>query len=164
MPCYDLVADIIMLRVYTILLEYNDCTRFPVITNLNDAKGPYNCVIMMNFLHEVEPQEWKNLFHDLFELMESEAYLFFVEVTALSQGEMPNSQGYFVFGKEELGILFRCSQGMFEIKSKENQKSSCILIPRSYLKNVTKTTVRKAIIHLRDRMLNEIKLLREAAN
>lgn len=138
--------------------------KFGVYTDLKDVKGPYHCVVMMNFLHEVEPKEWQGLFYQLYNLMEKSAYLLFVEVTALAQGEMPNAQGFFVLGREELEILFQCPQGLSEIRHKEKQKSSCILIPRSSLLNVNQGTVYQAITHLQDRMLNEIKLLRKVGN
>lgn len=149
--------------IYDINPTYSGST-FGVIKDLKDAKGPYHCVVMMNFLHEVAPNEWKALFSDLFTLMEVGSYLVFVEVSALSQGEMPNELGYFILSKEELEILFRCTQGLIEIRTKDKQKSSCILVPRSSLSKVTQASIHKAILHLRDRTLAEIKQLRQSIN
>ena len=138
--------------------------KFGVYTDLKDVKGPYHCVVMMNFLHEVAPKEWQELFYQLYNLMDKNAYLLFVEVTALAQGEMPNAQGFFILGREELEILFQHPQGLSEIRHKDKQKSSCILIPRSSLLTVNQGTIHEAITHLQDRMLNEIKMLRNVGN
>lgn len=134
--------------------------KFCVYTNLNDIKNTYNCVVMMNFLHEVKPNNWHQLFHQIYDLLSEDAYLFFVEVTALAQGELPNDMGYFIFGKEELEILFCASQGLLDIKHKEKQKSSCVLIPKKFLCNINQETIQSAIKHLEIRMLNEIKAIR----
>lgn len=135
--------------------------EFAVYTDLEKIKGPYDCVVMMNFLHEVEPKEWVNLFCEVHNLMKATGHLVFVEVAALRQGEMPNKSGYFVLGKEELEILFGCPQQLEEIRHKEKQKSCCILIPREKLTMVTVSSVKTAIWHLRRRMLNEIKVFRK---
>lgn len=138
--------------------------KFSVYTDLKDIQSSYHCVVMMNFLHEVEPTEWQKLFYRLYDLMERDSYLLFVEVKALAQGEMPTEYGFFILSREELEILFQCPQGLSEIRNKENQKSSCILIPRSSLLNVNEQTIQAAITHLQDHILNEIRLLRKNDN
>lgn len=115
---------------------------------MGDIKRTYNCVVMMNFLHEVAPGDWKELFHRMYTLMEKGAYLLFVEVEALAQGERPNQYGYFVFGQEELEILFQSSREVFAIKHKNKQKSVGIIISRSALLNVTQESILDAIRHL----------------
>lgn len=138
--------------------------KFNVYKDLKDIEDRYHCVVMMNFLHEVDPQEWGKLFYQLYGLMEERSYVIFVEVNRLSQGEMPNPQGFFILGREELEILFQCPRSLAEIRHKEKQKSSCILIPRSNLLAVNQRTIYDAIIHLQDRVLNEIKKLRKMGN
>ena len=138
--------------------------KFSVYTNLKEVQEPYHCVVMMNFLHEVNPSEWKKLFNQLYDLMETDSYLLFVEVKALAQGEMPTERGFFILSREELEILFQCPQGLSEIRNKENQKSSCIVIPRSCLLNVNEQTIQTAIIHLQERILNEIIQFRKNDN
>lgn len=136
--------------------------KFGVYKDLEDIKDSYNCVVMMNFLHEVEPKDWYHLFRQIHALLEDNAYLFFVEVVTLAQGEMPNDVGYLVLGKEELEILFKNNQELLDIKFNEKQKSTCILVPRECLLNVTQGSIYNAIGHLEKRMFSEIKALREA--
>lgn len=135
--------------------------EFAVYTDLKKIKEPYDCIVMMNFLHEVEPKEWVNLLREVHKLMKATGHLVFVEVAALRQGEMPNKSGYFVLGKEELEILFDCPQGLEEIRHKEKQKSCCVLIPGERLAVVNDDLIKAAIRHLRQRMLNDIIMFRK---
>lgn len=135
--------------------------KFKVYKDLNEIKNTYNCVVMMNFLHEVEPQEWQALFNKIYKLMDMDSYLLFVEVSILRQGEKPNNVGYLVLGKEELEILFRDTRGLLELRDKEKQKSICILIPRKSLINISSKTIIDAIKHLRERMIKNIKFFRK---
>lgn len=124
----------------------------------------YDCVVMMNFLHEVEPKEWVKLFHDVYGVLKEKGHLVFVEVSALSQGEMPNQSGYFVLGKEELEILFECPGELKPIQNKKAKKSFCILIPREKLLIADDILVRETIMHLRRRMLETISEIRQKEN
>lgn len=135
--------------------------KFDVYKDLEDIKDTYNCIVMMNFLHEVEPKDWCQLFQQIYALMQDNAYLFFVEVVTLTQGEMPSDVGYLILGKEELEILFSNNKELLDIKCKEKQKSTCVLVPKGSLLNVTEETIQEAIRHLEKRMLSEIKTLRK---
>lgn len=137
--------------------------KFKVYENLNDIEGPYDCIVMMNVLHEIDPLKWYDLFSNIHHFLKEDAYLFFVEVKTLSQGEMPIKEGYFVLGKSELEILFQNKElPDFTLKdnAKKEQKSSCILIPQKSLLNISENTILATIRHLRNRMLAEIKKYR----
>ena len=134
---------------------------FAVYTKLEEIKEPYDCVVMMNFLHEVDPEKWRSLFHEIYNQMTDNAYLVFVEVAALRQGEMPNESGYFVLGKKELEILFGDTRELVEIRHRENQKSMCMLVPRERLLQVSDDSVRTAIKCLEERMLKELRTLKK---
>ena len=137
--------------------------KFKVYTDPKDISGSYDCIVMMNVLHEINPIEWYDLFSKIHQFLKKDAYLFFVEVKVLSQGEMPNEEGYFVLGKSELEILFQNKELIdFTIKSntEKGQKSSCILIPQKSLSNISFDTIQETIQHLKNRMLDEIKLYR----
>lgn len=140
---------------------YKDWKEIEAVKN---PEKSYDCVVMMNFLHEVEPEKWVKLFHEVYGVLKEKGFLVFVEVAALSQGEMPNQSGYFVLGKEELEILFECPGELGEIRHKETQKSCCILVPREELLMVDDILVRKAIRHLRMRMLETIREIRQKEN
>lgn len=134
---------------------------FPVYQDINSINDRFDVVVMMNFLHEVEPTDWPDIFRRIYVLMNDDGFLLFVEVITLSEGEKPNDTGYLVLGLEELSVLFSSSHNLTEIKIKENQKSNCVLIKKSDLKKVTEGSVRKAIKCLEDRTFREISLFRE---
>lgn len=120
---------------------------------------------MMNFLHEVEPDKWPSLFNKISDLLKSDGYLLFVEVTTLTNGEWPNETGYMLLGRSELWTLFDVNTNLSEIHIRGNQKSVGILIPRHFLKKVTAKTVSAAINGLERRTYAELKQIRaETAN
>ena len=135
--------------------------KFKVYTDWKDIGESYDCIVMMNVLHEINPLKWFNLFSIILQFLKEDAYLFFVEVKALSQGEMPNEDGYFVLGLPELKILFQDKEltaFTLEGTTEEKQKSSCVPIPRKSLLNISVDTIRKTIQNLKDRMFAEIKI------
>ena len=138
--------------------DYN--TGFIFHNNLRNINEKYDCIVMMNFLHEVDPNAWNDVFAKVYSCMKKKnSYILFIEVANLIKGEMPNKFGHLVLGKEELEVLF--NHELSEIKLKENQKSICILIPREYIPYVDKHNVLEAIKHLQDRMFKEIKKFRK---
>lgn len=144
--------------------EFKVYTDWGEIEAVNGPEMLYDCVVMMNFLHEVEPKEWVQMFHKVYSVLKDKGHLVFVEAAALSQGEMPNQSGYFVLGKEELEILFGCPMELEEIRHKETQKSCCILVPREKLMMVSDRQVNMTIMYLKQRMLNNIKEIRQKEN
>lgn len=138
--------------------------EFRVYKEWKEVKGSYDCIVMMNFLHEVEPPKWVKLFQDVHRVLKEKGHLVFVEVAALSQGEMPNRSGYFVLGKGELEILFGCQEELEEIRHREAQKSCCILVPREKLAIVDDKRVNMAIAYLKRRMMNNIREIRQNEN
>lgn len=135
-------------------------SKFKVFKDTNEIDKLYDCIVLMNVLHEVDPKDWPEFFKGIFNLMKDRAYLVFVEVSALTYGEMPNKVGYLVLGKEELKILFGSDAFPSEIKLRTNQKSVCFVIQKMNLKNVTSETVNKAIKHLKEHSYGIIKNLR----
>lgn len=137
--------------------------KFPVYTCLEDITDPYDCIVMMNFLHEAEPNKWPELFSKMYNLLKSDGNLLFVEVVALTNGEWPNEAGYMLLGKSELSALFGMDDNLSEIRIRDNQKSVGILIPRQFLKKVTARTVSAAINRLGERTYAELKQIRSEA-
>lgn len=152
--------------IYDIHPRYSGNT-FDVFTSLKAIKShgqAYDCVVMMNFLHEIDPAEWPSIFHDLGDLMSPNAYLVFIEVSYLSRGELPNNVGFLVLNKEELEILFasgKTKPTLSSISIKSDDKSSCVLVPKELLKNINQSTTYKAITHIEQRMHTEIVELRD---
>lgn len=110
--------------------------------------GSYDCVVMMNVLHEIDPAEWTDIFHDLYSCMAEHSYLLFVEASVLSKGEQPNNVGYLVLGSREMKKLFQSSSDFPDIVLSKKQKSTCLIIEHQYLQNITGQTVRDAIREL----------------
>lgn len=137
--------------------------KFPVYTRLEDITAPYDCIVMMNFLHEVKPNEWPELLRNMYNILKSDGNLLIVEVAALTNGEWPNENGYMLLEESELLTLFGINSNLSEIRILDKQKSIGILIPRQALKNVTAKTVSAAINGLEKRTYAELKKIRSAA-
>lgn len=140
--------------------EYEN-ERFNVYNDLNCISNKYNCVVMMNFLHEVNPTEWCQLFSQIFNLMDEKSYIVFVEVKTLTKGEMPNDAGFFVLGKEEIEILFYEHKKIAEIIHNSEQKSTCLVIPKECLQNITPNRIYNAIENLKNRAKAELSALKK---
>lgn len=134
--------------------------KYSVYTKLSNISSTYNCVVMMNFLHEVNPAGWVQLFRKLYSLMEENAYLLFVEVSTLTKGEMPNAKGYFILGKMELEFLFDAHSEIIEVRKEDKQKSSCFLISKKRLMNISEKSILDAILCLKERTQEEIRKIR----
>lgn len=115
----------------------------------------YDCVVMMNVLHEVEPDQWLQLFNDVFALIKDDGFLVFVEVSELTKGEMPNDIGYLVLGTNEVKLLFNSPKPFFELKLRtDKQKSFGTVVPKCFVNQISNKTVACAISALRDRSYN----------
>lgn len=136
--------------------KFSNGDKFKVYTNLEKIRKKYHCVVMMNFLHETDPKTWVEMFHQIEFLMEENGCLFFVEVEALTKGELPDVAGYFVLGEEEIGLLFRRTN-LTKIELSSKQKSVCIVVPRRALNNICDHSVHDAISCLETRTLSEIR-------
>lgn len=117
----------------------------------------YECVVLMNVLHEIEPTSWRSVFTTIRRVLKDDGYLLFVETSVLNKGEMPTKTGFIVLGKEELQKLFGNSEGVFEIKIKDNQKSVCYAVPRNNLTGITLDTVFDTIGLLKENTYSNLK-------
>lgn len=131
-----------------------------VTTDLKDADSDYDCVVMMNFLHEVDPSEWAKMLSNLYPRISPDGCLLFVEVEALQNGEYPNDAGYFLLGPEELKTLFYLNTEPTVIVDRNKGKHRGFLIPRGALQAINDGSVAVAIKKLESRTYNEIKNLR----
>jgi len=149
----DIIYDIYDKQVYA-------SEKFNVYDDLKNISTKYDCVVMMNFLHEVDPTTWCQLFDQVSNLMEDESYIVLIEVKALTKGEMPNNAGFFVLGKEELEILFHEHRKLFEIAQSTKQKSTCLVIPKKCLHNISPNRIYNAIENLKKRAKVELSLMK----
>ncbi len=142
------IANRIQYEVFDINPKYNG-DLFKIYTDEGLIHGPFHCVVMMNFLHEIDPTKWENIFKRVHGLLTTNGYLVFVEVKSLSVGERPNEVGHLLLGPSELEMLFHAKNKLFDLKLKDNQKSICTLIHKKYLLNITSDSIEKAITHLK---------------
>lgn len=133
---------------------------FKVHKDLGLINEKYDCIVMMNVLHEIEPEKWEDIFHRLNSLLLDDGYLLFVETSVLSKGEMPTKTGYLVLDIEELETLFNCKNYLRKIVLKNNKKSICVPISASVLQNINSKTIFESIKKLEDNTLEKIKHFR----
>ncbi len=152
--------DRITYEIYDKKPQYEG-TDFKVHKSLKSITDKYDCVVMMNVLHEIKPDDWASVFAEIDFLLNEKGYLLFVETAILNKGEMPNETGFLVLDSDELQMLLFSPQKLGSIMIKESQKSICIPIPKKLLKNVSSYSVESTIKYLENRILNKIKAERE---
>ena len=134
--------------------------EFVIHTSMHTLKDKYDCVVMMNVLHEIDPSMWVEVFKNIENLLNDDSYLLFVETSVLRKGEMPNKTGYLVLSEGELGVLFSSPSPLKSIVIKNNQKSICVPIRKNILSNITMHSVVGAILSLEKTTYNNIKIER----
>ena len=146
-------------------INYEICDKSPKYTgkefniyhSINETSKKYDCIVMMNVLHEISPNEWPDLFDKIYLHLAENGYLLFVETSTLIKGEMPNATGFLVLGCSELKTLFNLESDPSPIIIKENQKSVCVPISKRYIKRIKKRTVDMAIHDLENNTLMRLK-------
>ena len=118
----------------------------------------------MNVLHELNPNDWEKTFKGLEQKLTDNGYIFFVEVSALVKGEMPNKVGFLILDYDELKVLFNCNDELSKLSIKELKKSICTVIPKSVLGNISEKTIAKTIKTLENTTFEKIKKERAIAN
>lgn len=157
------ISDKIKYEIYDPKPKYKG-KKFSIYRSIDKIDGKYDCVVMMNVLHEIEPKKWKSIFMEIYSLLNEGGYLLFVETAVLNKGEMPTKEGFLVLDSGELQILFSSVIPLTTIKIKKNQKSVCVPIPKELLKRVTRKTVNAAISSLESQTYEKLKAERNQAN
>lgn len=135
--------------------------EFEIYNKLTDITKKYDCVVMMNVLHEIPPSDWVKTFKSVYNVLNNNGFLIFVETSILSKGELPNSTGYLVLSNDELKVLFNQPSHFANINITDKQKSICTVIPKNALINISEKTIIEAIKVLEENSLNKIKFLRQ---
>ncbi len=123
------------------------------LTELDVVDEKYDLVVMMNFLHELDPDKWSETLNKVQKLMMDTAEVLIIEESILTIGERPNKKGYFVFNTDELRILFNNDSIGANIN---DERTTAVFVPKEDLQNVNSYSIRRAILHLRDRALREV--------
>ena len=146
-------------EIYDPKPKYKD-NEFKVYTKPDDIKKKYDCIVMMNVLHEIKPTDWLETFNIVSSMLKDNGYLVFVEVSALTNGEMPNEFGYFVLGEEELRVLCNTDKGISKIKINNNPKSICFILDKTRVSRITQNSINETIQHLKEHSFSEIKKIK----
>lgn len=131
-------------------------------------KETYDCVLLCNVLHEIDPKLWGETFSLISSLIKKDGYLIIVEDKFLPKGENAHIYGYLILGIEQLGKLFTRVDGsmpsitevLFQNEAYKNRIVFAV-IKRSEI-FVTVENVESAICSLRDASFESIKNLRHA--
>jgi ABC-type multidrug transport system ATPase subunit len=131
--------------------------------------GTFDFVVMCNTLHEIDPENWLDVFtsgNSLITLLKTDGYLLVVEDQFLAVGEKAHSKGFLVLDTLELKRLF-------DIKSAPDIQTSdyrgdgrlkAHLIPAEHIHKMTKATRDHAIQTLADSAKKEIIELRKSSD
>ena len=146
-------------EIYDLKPKYEG-KEFKVYTKPDEIKKKYDCIVMMNVLHEIKPTDWLETFNIISSMLKDNGYLVFVEVSALTNGEMPNDFGYFVLNEEELKVLCNADKGISKIKIKNSQKSICVVLDKTRISRITQKSINETIHHLKEHSISEIKKIK----
>lgn len=134
-----------------------ECEAFRSINEIQAYGKKFNCVILMNVLHEININEWEKTFSDICSILEDKGYLLIFEVITLLHGEQPyGDNGYILLGEEQIRKLFMESK-INMINLKENDKTHMFIIPKIDIMYVTKESILSALESLQESLHNELR-------
>lgn len=117
----------------------------------------FDCVVLMNVLHEIDVNEWEQTFADIYNILEDNGYLLIFEVIALLHGEQPwGKSGYILLGECEIRELFH-TNNINMIKLDDINKTNMFVIRKGLLRKVNKESVTNALEALRDNLFADLK-------
>jgi len=135
-----------------------NCKSYQNINDIIEIEKKYNCVVLMNVLHEIDTSEWISTFKIIHNLLEDDGYLLIFEVISLIQGEQPyGDSGYILLRESQINILFN-NYDISNIKLKDVDKTNMFLIPKSVLLEANDKSILHAVSSLKDDILRELKL------
>lgn len=150
--------------IYTAYEPYpseGDKKRFKLYTDFKDIyndKKHFHVVVLMNVLHEIEPDKWAQTFKDIYNILTEDGVLVFLEVLSLTKGEQPyGNSGYLLLQNAQVKLLFNDDK-IVNMRKDEKEKSNCWMITKEQVKNVTNETIKDSIESLRNdcyKILNE---------
>lgn len=134
-----------------------ECESFRSIDEIQVQKQKFNCVILMNVLHEIDIKEWKKTFSDIYTILEDDGYLLIFEVVTLLHGEQPyGDHGYILLGENQIRELFMVSN-INMVRLKDNDKTRMFIIPKILVRFVTENSILKALKSLKQSLFNELR-------
>lgn len=131
--------------------DYERDKKFLTYRKINEINKRYDCVVLMNVLHEIGVKKWGTLFRQIKDCLKPDGILIFAEAKVLSLGEQPYCEnGYIVLGEKQIRILFRQKGydsriAVFHENFEKKEKSEFIIIPANELDYISEDNIENAL-------------------
>lgn len=120
-----------------------------------------NVVLMSNFLHEIEPQQWGNHFAEVARVLTDDGVLVVMEDQEPPIGELPTLHGAIVLDLREVRILFGETTKVQSLSSHE--RLSMIEIPKAALAGFSGSTLKAAVRAANGRAKSRLRQIRSGS-
>lgn len=134
--------------------DYERDEKFLTYRKIDEINKKYNCVVLMNVLHEIGVKKWETLFNQIKNCLRPDGILIFAEAKVLSIGEQPYCEnGYIILGEEQIRILFKQKGytsriAVFHADFEKKEKSEFIIIPANELDYISEGNIENALRNL----------------
>jgi predicted ATPase/SAM-dependent methyltransferase len=120
--------------IYDPFIKIEDRSKFTYINETDllslKANEKYDCIVMMNVLHEIDILKWASSFNLISKSLKDDGYLLLLEVKALSRGEHPFEETGYIFPREEQMKILFCSEEIKSVEYKYSDKSNFFVIQK----------------------------------
>lgn len=125
--------------------------------------GKFDFVVICNVLHEIKLDEWELTLNNIIKSLAENGFLIIIEAKNLTKGEKIGTTGFLLLDIEELRELFQLSHDPSSISIGESKNSiTCCILTKAILKPVTRESIIKCLIELKNNSLTKIELLRNS--
>jgi SAM-dependent methyltransferase len=131
------------------------------MTQFGPADAKLDIIVMANLLHELPPSEWAARIAECKNALCEDGCIWVFEAETLNVGELPNEIGYLLMHHEELQLLFDAGTEVVRVAEDKECRTSVVELPRRVLERMDPNTVKKALLHLAGRSMEEVKRLRK---
>lgn len=123
-------------------------------------------VVMCNFLHEIPPEDWRHHLCHAHDALTDDGLLLVLEDQEIPVGELPHRGGFLILDIAEMRTLLQTTKQVQQ-HPVSDPRCSAIIIQREALQHANNKgefarTLRTALEKLQDRMVREIKQLRDS--
>lgn len=125
-------------------------------------KSNFDCIILCNVLHEIDPRVWVGILNSIKELLKDNGYLIIIEDRFLPKGETAHEFGYLIFGIEETKLLLN-SPTSIVLKPEDDELSNRIIFNAFTKKeiNPNEKSVINSISRLNENCFNNLITLKK---
>ncbi len=122
----------------------------------------YDLVLLSNVLHEINPQEWIDIFININDILSNKGYLIFMEDLYLSKGEKVAKYAFLVLNGEELKVLLGNDKIIYEEKDLGQDKNRLLIaVVKKNQVNITNDSIMSAFYKMRERINKNLKIIHE---